>query len=408
MHGLVLEGGGSRGSYQIGACKALKESGIEVGCVAGTSVGALNGAMIVQNDLEKAYEMWYDINPSKIINFSPRELTGSGRTNPENSMGTVFRSIKKVIAEKGLDIQPLINMLKTVIDEEKIRKSDIEFGIVTVDLTGKKAVEIFKADIPRGRMLDYLIASASFPGFRPTTIDGRLYIDGGFYNSLPVNLVSGKGYNDIILIRTYAVGFIKKVDTTSLSTINIAPSENLGAILDFDTKRIRKNLKMGYYDALRTLNGYKGKKYYIRPLNDDNFFISYLASLSEEKVNRLSYLFGIEKSSGKRTLFEYIIPRVSDLLGLSRNASYEDISVALVEYMAEISGLERFKIYDLKDLLSQISIAYTPVKDDFLKEIPGFLRGNELLSKIVRDKIIGSIASELIKGMGTHPLSLFP
>ena len=61
MFGLVLEGGGAKGAYQIGAWKALKELGIDIKGVAGTSVDALNGAMIVQDDFEKAYEVWHDV-----------------------------------------------------------------------------------------------------------------------------------------------------------------------------------------------------------------------------------------------------------------------------------------------------------------------------------------------------------
>ena len=53
-YGLVLDGGGARGAYQIGAWKALKEAGIKIAAVAGTSVGALNGALICMDDLEKA------------------------------------------------------------------------------------------------------------------------------------------------------------------------------------------------------------------------------------------------------------------------------------------------------------------------------------------------------------------
>jgi len=59
MYGVVLEGGGARGAYQIGVYKALIEEGIEVGGIAGTSVGALNGAVLVQGDFEKAYELSY-------------------------------------------------------------------------------------------------------------------------------------------------------------------------------------------------------------------------------------------------------------------------------------------------------------------------------------------------------------
>ena len=52
MVGLILEGGGSRGSYQVGAYKALIEIGIDIQGVAGTSIGAINGAFIVQSDYE--------------------------------------------------------------------------------------------------------------------------------------------------------------------------------------------------------------------------------------------------------------------------------------------------------------------------------------------------------------------
>ena len=48
MKGLVLEGGGTKGAYQIGAYKALKDLGIEFQGVSGTSIGALNGAYIIQ------------------------------------------------------------------------------------------------------------------------------------------------------------------------------------------------------------------------------------------------------------------------------------------------------------------------------------------------------------------------
>ena len=59
-YGIVLEGGGARGSYQIGAWKALREAGIKIRGIAGASVGALNGALICMDDLEKAEEIWCD------------------------------------------------------------------------------------------------------------------------------------------------------------------------------------------------------------------------------------------------------------------------------------------------------------------------------------------------------------
>ena len=60
-YGLVLEGGGARGAYQIGAWHALQEAGVKINAVAGTSVGALNAALICMGDLEIAEDIWKNI-----------------------------------------------------------------------------------------------------------------------------------------------------------------------------------------------------------------------------------------------------------------------------------------------------------------------------------------------------------
>jgi NTE family protein len=58
MHGLVLEGGGAKGAYQVGAVKALVEMGYEFSAIAGTSIGAINGAFIVSGQLDFIYSIW--------------------------------------------------------------------------------------------------------------------------------------------------------------------------------------------------------------------------------------------------------------------------------------------------------------------------------------------------------------
>ena len=57
-YGIVLEGGGAKGAYQIGAWKALVEAGVKIKGIAGTSVGALNGALMCMGDLENAEQVW--------------------------------------------------------------------------------------------------------------------------------------------------------------------------------------------------------------------------------------------------------------------------------------------------------------------------------------------------------------
>ena len=84
-YGIVLEGGGARGSYQIGAWKALREAGIKIRGIAGASVGALNGALICMDDLEKAEEIWENIRYSQVIDVDDDVIETVKKTGSEIS-----------------------------------------------------------------------------------------------------------------------------------------------------------------------------------------------------------------------------------------------------------------------------------------------------------------------------------
>ena len=66
-YGIVLEGGGAKGAYPIGAWKALRESGVKIKGISGTSVGALNGALMCMGDLELAEKVWSNLTYSQVM-----------------------------------------------------------------------------------------------------------------------------------------------------------------------------------------------------------------------------------------------------------------------------------------------------------------------------------------------------
>lgn len=399
-YGLVLEGGGSKGAYQIGACKALAEMGVKYNCVAGTSVGALNGVMVVQGDVDKAYSMWSDISFSQIISIPGKENeTAEPTVQAGKGYYEMLKGLKAAIMDKGLNIDPLVKLVNENADEKKLRRSKIDFAMVTVDLTARKPVEVYKKDIPEGKLADYLIASASFPGFKLRYIDGDLFIDGGLYNTLPINLVRDKGIKDIIVIRTFGHGRVKKMDTTDLNITEISPVESLGPLLDFSSKLARKNLTMGYYDAIKAFKGLKGTKYYIEPNKEKDFFLHYLNTLDNEKIKKICSLFGAGEGAPKRMLFEVAIPRIAEMMSMSKDADYDDICFEMLDRVAEISGVERFKIYKLNEILNEISRLYKPSEDRFFKDIPQFLRKSDVLSKVLKTQIISSIAGVLFVGI---------
>lgn len=91
-YGLVFAGGGTKGCYEIGVWKALKELGVKIKAVAGTSIGAINGAFFAQDDYEAAYEVWSNINIEDFINVESDNII------------TMFIA---ALRNNGLDVSPL-------------------------------------------------------------------------------------------------------------------------------------------------------------------------------------------------------------------------------------------------------------------------------------------------------------
>lgn len=397
MYGLVLEGGGARGAFQIGAWKALRELGIEINGVSGTSVGALNGAMIVQGDFEKTYELWYNLSPSKVINVEDEMVEKLMNNDIKNDDISYFVQRLKELWHEGIDITPLKELLKENIDEEKIRNSGIDFGMVTIDLSDIKPLELYIQDIEEGMLIDYLIASSSLPVFKQERLDGKIFLDGGFYNNLPINLLSSRKYKDIIAVKLnkYDPILLKGIKN-DLNITYIRPSEELGLILDFSQYRIRKNIKLGYFDTLKTFHHLKGNKYYIKSKGNESFFLDYFLDLDEAIVLEIGKIMGSPDIPFKRMLFEHIIPTLAELLGLQKNATYEDIVLAVFEEAAQRHEIERFKIYTFEDLEYEVLEKFNPSMEKFSQKIPAFLKQSDLVLKTFKNDILNEIIDEFI------------
>lgn len=204
MRGLVLEGGGTKGAYQIGAYKALKGMGMDFQGITGSSIGALNGAYMVQDDIRIMEEIWLEYDYKHFINvdFETYEKLKDMDLSMKR-MNQILSLIKKSFKENdGIDITPLREMLEDTLDEDKIRNKGIDFGMVTMYIDKKlNPQSLFLEDIPKGRLVDYLIASASLPIFKMNVMDNKLYVDGMFVDNLPIGMLEKKGYKDIVAIR---------------------------------------------------------------------------------------------------------------------------------------------------------------------------------------------------------------
>lgn len=354
MYGLVLEGGGAKGAYQVGAIKALVEMGYEFSAIAGTSIGAINGAFVASGQLDLIYSIWDEGEINRVINTDKEILQKilDFDFRGEN-ISRIFDYIIKIINNGGLDISPLRQLLNDNIDEEALRKGPIDFGLVTVSFSDFQPLEVFIDEIPEGKLIDYLIASASLPIFKLKKIDGKSYLDGGFYNNIPITLMTRKNIKDIIVIETEGMGRKRKVKEDDLNIIRIVPSRKIARTIEVDPAIMKRNVKLGYLDAKRVVKGLKSKKYCIENNLEELDFLKQIKNLDDKKLERIFELFNFNGYINYKNLLEIIFPIISKILTLGEEASYTDFFIKLNEEVADALGVDKLKAYTFEELNSE-------------------------------------------------------
>ncbi|MBR3781701.1 MAG: patatin-like phospholipase family protein [Clostridia bacterium] len=260
-YGLVLAGGGAKGAYQLGAWQAMKELGIIFSAVVGVSIGSINGALIAADSFDEAKTLWKSASVDKGVKIT-EELR-----DPENLFS--FRNFpalfKEIVRNGGIDASPTKELVARFVDEEKARKSDVKFGMVTYYLSEFTPLEIFIDKIPEGQLVDYLLASSKVPGVSKIGPEGERYLDGGVYDNAPMNMLIRNGYNRMIVVDISSIkGIGHKNDITCAEMIYIRPYdiEDLGAAFDFSEEMFEKRMKMGYLDARKAFGYLSGIRYY--------------------------------------------------------------------------------------------------------------------------------------------------
>ena len=159
--GLVLSGGGVRGVAHIGVIKALEEHGIFPTHIAGTSAGAIVGALYANGNT------WQEI-----LDFF--------RTVP------IFRIDKFAMNKPGfIDTEKLYESFRTLLKDDDFKTLKKPLSITATNILDG-TLKIFK----EGELIRPILASAAFPGvFTPIKIGGQYYVDGGTLNNFPVDLV---------------------------------------------------------------------------------------------------------------------------------------------------------------------------------------------------------------------------
>ena len=117
MKAVVLSGGGSKGSYQLGVWKALKKLRYKYEIVTGTSSGALNGAMMTQNTYFKALNIWKKMNFDLLFEEDFEEI------NNNIELYKIYG--KNFIKNGGMNVEKLENLIETSLNKNKFWISNI-------------------------------------------------------------------------------------------------------------------------------------------------------------------------------------------------------------------------------------------------------------------------------------------
>ena len=346
-YGLVLDGGGARGAYQIGAWKALHEAGVQIRGIAGTSVGALNGALICMGDVDEAEHIWKEMTFSKVMDVDDDWM--ERLFQKEVPMRELLKELMLRLRDGGIDVTPLKDLIHNVLDEDRIRSAGIDFSLLTFSLSDMKELDLTLDEIPEGLLADFLLASACLLGFKNEPLHGKTYLDGGVINNVPLNSLVKRGNRDIITVRIYGPGREPRVRLDEGTQVyEIAPRVHLGSIIEFQGKRSRQNLKIGYYDAKRMVYGLKGLIYYIDSDRDEEEYTTMLSNISEKTRKE-----------------------IRAKLRLPHTATNETLYLAMLEASAKYFRIPKYQVYTENGLSELVHIQYAKRKEE--PGLPGFI-----------------------------------
>lgn len=205
--GVALGGGAAKGIAHIGALKAFEEDQIRIHCISGTSVGALVASYYAfGRPAESILSICSTLNLSKIINFT---FERGGLFSTDNIRDMIHRDL----------------------GDCRIEDADIPLAICATDIeTGEQL--IFR----EGNLADAVCASMAVPGlFVPVEVDGRILVDGGLVENVPISPLAKMGAGITVAIDlSHVTRYPKPEDTLDV----ISNAINIG--IDFNT---RKQLK---------------------------------------------------------------------------------------------------------------------------------------------------------------------
>lgn len=327
--GIALGGGGAHGAYQIGVWKALRELGIDYQVVTGTSVGALNAALMIQDDFDKAEELWRKITTTDILALNQKDVS---KVSMKNYFKQMRRLTQSAIMSVGVPTKPLQQILDAYVDTDKMVNSSKECFVVTVEVPSMKEKVIHVSEKNKYSVKKWLLASASFfPLMAAAKVGDHYYVDGGYRNNIPVDVALKANATHVLSVDVKGPGITKKYSVPNEKFVSYIKSAwSLGPMLLFEPERANWNMKLGYLETLKHYGVYEGffysfqkeESYALKKKMNQDFF-NYLvqagwtegAALFKQSVQGMTLREKLRQGYGGRVERDSIILVALELLG---------------------------------------------------------------------------------------------
>lgn len=254
--GLVFAGGGGKGAYQVGVWKALKSFDIDkqISAISGTSIGALNAMLFLQEKYSAAEDIWINISQEKMLPIDEKLILRNMfcLSVSRNNLQSVFEWEERLKEYGTVSRDGLNELIDKYIDYEAIKKIDKQCYICCTEVPDIKAQYFDIKDFDNNSLKTLLHATSAIPlVFERECIDKKYYMDGGLVDNVPVKPLYDLGCDVIIVVYFNKRNRIDKSIYPNAKIIELLPSKDLGGWL-------RGTLNFSRHDAIdRVLEGYK-------------------------------------------------------------------------------------------------------------------------------------------------------
>ncbi len=322
--------------------------------------------MYCQHEEDKAIELWNRITANMIIkygfNFDKLDII-KGFKNDKNSITFLFQ----YLTNRGSDVGPLKKLFKQYINTDLIINSDVDFGIVTAEFPQMKGVEVLANKLDSSLIEQYILASASaWPVFPVCKILDKQYVDGGYYDNLPINYAFKLGSSKVVAVDLNYEPMHKEY--LNLGSVRyIRPKHNLGGFMKFEHEQIMNNMDLGYLDTMKSYQRLKGFR--------QTFFLDDFDIDFKKFEDRIIEVYATFNKQGAR----YSKKADQNITVFDRLKEYTDTTVLdsetmfirSAEILAEYFDISFYKAYNIKEFLNTLNkfVSKIEYKKDVVEQL---------------------------------------